>query len=109
MKHFGDGERISDSYKERREPAAFRVFRPALEATVQTRDGIPIWIGFSWVHGAIETASGPWRGSGDWWNAAHWSREEWDVGVNSGSVPRIHLRIHRDVLTGRWYAEGIYD
>src|SRR6185295_5908731 len=44
---------------------ALRLLRPALEATVQLRDGIPIWIGFHGTHGAIATASGPWHTSGD--------------------------------------------
>jgi protein ImuB len=83
---------------------SFRVFRPALEATVQTRDGIPTWIGFHGLHGTIQTASGPWRGSGDWWKTQHWDREEWDAAVGE-----LLVRIYRDVRNGRWYAEGIYD
>src|SRR5262249_14019675 len=69
IKHFCDPhDRPKSPSNERRpEPAALRVFRPPLEATVQMRDGIPTWIGFSGVHGPIETASGPWCGSGDWW------------------------------------------
>src|SRR5262252_4575872 len=46
---------------------ALRLFRPPLEATVQLRNGLPIWIGFHGTHGSIATASGPWHTSGDWW------------------------------------------
>jgi protein ImuB len=87
-----------------RPQSALRVFRPPLEATVQTQNDVPVWIGFTGVHGPIKTAAGPWRSSGDWWNGRHWSREEWDV-----AVERLLIRIYRDILTGRWYAEGIYD
>jgi protein ImuB len=82
-----------------------RIFRPPLEATVQLRDGIPGWIAFSGFHGDIETASGPWRGSGDWWNDRHWEREEWDIVV----TPTAVYRIYHDLVRQRWFAEGIYD
>jgi protein ImuB len=83
---------------------AFRAFRPALEATVQMHEGRPVWIAFSGTHGAIETASGPWQASGDWWNSKQWAREEWDI-----QIEKLIFRIYRDVLTNRWFAEGAYD
>jgi protein ImuB len=114
MKHFAVLDRRTPNFQaERRdfEPTVLRAFRPPLEATVQMRDGIPTWIGFSRVHGPIETASGPWCGSGDWWKAERWNSEEWDVAVSSLTVGsgRVRIRIYRDVLTGRWYAGGMYD
>jgi protein ImuB len=114
MKHFGElGRRTRDLQAKRGdfEATVLRAFRPPLEATVQLRDGIPTWIGFSGVHGPIETASGPWFGSGDWWNAERWNSEEWDVAVSSltAGAGRVRVRIYRDVLTGRWYAGGMYD
>src|SRR5207249_1547550 len=60
---------------------ALRRFRPTLEATVQLRDGLPIWIAFQGVHGPIATSGGPWHTSGDWWRPTMWDREEWDVEV----------------------------
>jgi protein ImuB len=84
---------------------AFRLFRPALEATVRMVKGAPAWIAFSGMHGDVAAASGPWRSSGDWWNGGNaWNREEWDIAVSDSL-----LRIYRAGEKSRWYAEGIYD
>ena len=91
---------------------AFRLFRPALDATVQLRNNIPSWIAFHGVHGPIEKLSGPWRSSGDWWRPNRWDREEWDIEVhnlNVGPPPSALYRIYYDVHTDRWFAEGVYD
>jgi protein ImuB len=90
---------------------ALRLFRPALPATVQVDHEIPTWIAFSGMHGAIESASGPWHSSGAWWRRS-WSRDEWDVAVRISrnfESRRCLLRLFRDTLANRWYAEGIYD
>ena len=100
MKHFGG----SFTPIERRLHGALRMFRPCLEATVRTIDGRPVWIGFSGMHGPVTAASGPWRSGGEWWNARHWQREEWDVEV-AGCL----LRIWEHTPNLRWFAEGIYD
>ena len=81
-----------------------RVFRPPLEATVQLRDGIPMWIAWQVLHGPVATASGPWRTSGDWWRPNTWDREEWDIEVRD-ALYRIYYDVHLD----RWYACGVYD
>jgi protein ImuB len=83
---------------------SLRFFRPPLDATVQSRNQIPAWIAFHGVHGPIETASGPWRTSGDWWRPDTWDREEWDIEV----VDALY-RIYYDVHTDRWFAQGVYD
>jgi protein ImuB len=114
VKHFtmnsDFGFRISDlkrAKSEIRNPKSkipLRIFRPVLDATVQLVEGIPIWIAFSGVHGPIETATGPWLASGDWWNELQWDREEWDIATPSG-----FYRIYFDVASRRWFAEGAYD
>jgi protein ImuB len=85
-------------------PLTLRLFRPPLEATVQLRNKIPIWIAFHGTHGAISTASGPWRTSGDWWRPTTWDREEWDIEM-AAALYRIYYDVHLD----RWYAQGVYD
>jgi protein ImuB len=83
---------------------SLRLFRPALEATVQLRNSVPSWIAFHGLHGRIETASGPWRTSGDWWRPNAWDREEWDIEV-ADALYRIYYDVHLD----RWFAQGVYD
>jgi len=87
----------------------FRKLRPPLEATVQLRDGVPNWIAFHGLFGPIVTASGPWNGSGDWWREDRWSREEWDVGIDSHVKGLGLYRIYRDTASNRWFVEGVFD
>jgi protein ImuB len=81
-----------------------RLFRPPLEATVQLKSSLPSWIAFHGIHGRIETASGPWRTSGDWWRPNTWDREEWDIELLD-TLYRIYYDVHLD----RWFAQGVYD
>jgi protein ImuB len=83
---------------------ALRLFRPPLEATVQIKNSVPYWIAFHSVHGRIETTSGPWRTSGDWWRPNAWDREEWDIELLD-ALYRIYYDVHLD----RWFAQGVYD
>lgn len=83
---------------------ALRIFRPAIEATVQLRNHTPIWIAWHGVYGPIAAASGPWRTSGDWWRPNAWDREEWDIELRD-----VLYRIYYDAHLDRWYAQGAYD
>ena len=55
----------------------------------------------------VTQASGPWRTSGAWWDAAglHWDRDEWDVALADGSL----CRLSRDRVSGTWFLEGVID
>ena len=97
-------QRINRSASLRLQQIPLRQFRPPLEATVQLGNQIPIWIAFHGTHGAIVTASGPWRTSGDWWRPTMWDREEWDIEVRD-ALYRIYYDVHLD----RWYSQGVYD
>jgi protein ImuB len=95
----------------------FRIFRPPWQADVQTRRGQPIRItargeqSSGRVHGQIVCASGPWRGSGDWWRTDVWARDEWDVAVTDPKAEgsEVLCRIYHDLTTERWFVAGIYD
>jgi protein ImuB len=115
----------------------FRVFRPPLRAIVQAEQGYPRQIS-AWdknrsVYGKVIFVAGPWRTSGDWWRADTWARDEWDVAVQSrgqrseirvqqsdGSKTKeicehlspplqVLYRIYRELRSGSWFVEGIYD
>lgn len=49
--------------------------------------------------------AGPWRGSGEWWDEGVWARDEWDVALSDGAV----CRLARDLRSGEWYLDGVYD
>jgi protein ImuB len=89
---------------------ALRVFRPAIPARVELcAEQVPGWIAFQRGKGRIIHAVGPWRGSGEWWDAAgEWLRDEWDVHIRIDGETALY-RIHRDLQTRRWFVEGMYD
>ncbi len=95
----------------------FRIFRPSWRADVRTKDGKPMRIDApsgdtrARVRGQIVCASGPWRGSGDWWRTDVWARDEWDVAVvdPQSEDGEVLCRIYRDLTTEQWFVAGIYD
>jgi protein ImuB len=115
---------------------AFRVFRPAVPASVELCEGHPVRVGFRGMRGDVITASGPWRTSGDWWREDAWQQDEWDLeirfyysplssgvlgmperprknGQNSKSakvLPRCGLyRFYYDAILQNWFVRGMYD
>ena len=91
----------------------FRVFRPALRAKVDLRDGCPSRVGFGGLLGYVVAASGPWRSSGDWWREDGWNTDEWDLEMEFSSTrdSRQHgfYRIYFDAIHQVWFVRGAYD
>jgi protein ImuB len=89
--------------REKCEPAvvrfAFRYYRPPVAAHVRVKADRPASVNAQ----DVVVAAGPWRGSGDWWTASPWHRDEWDVELSSGGLYRIYHAAQR------WYLEGMYD
>jgi protein ImuB len=83
---------------------ALRAYRPPRRAHVTLREGAPVFVAAPGVRGAVVGCAGPWRASGDWWDAA-WSREEWDVALAHGGVFRLFL----DRLRESWFVDGELD
>ncbi|MEQ1946944.1 MAG: hypothetical protein ABL995_07135 [Bryobacteraceae bacterium] len=100
---------------------AFRQYRPPVSAEVRVRAERPAFINAApspsqdrAIRGEVVSAAGPWRLSGDWWTAAGWNRDEWDVALSDGGVYRIFMRMEprRNLPEGRtreWFLEGVYD
>jgi protein ImuB len=80
-----------------------RRYRPALPVEVQLNKEKPIWICGQTVTGQVRIARGPWRTSGNWWNADRWDTQEWDVELEDGALYRLAFN------TGRWVIVGVYD
>jgi len=53
----------------------------------------------------IVGCAGPWRASGGWWDEEAWARDEWDVALVDGTL----CRLARDLRTGQWCVDGVYD
>jgi protein ImuB len=101
---------------------ALRRFRPPLAATVEVRKGEPVRIVAGEIRGEVASVSGPWRNSGEWWkgeeeniprintdsHGSSWAREEWDIAVANRQGIALY-RSYRDLATGAWFVEGIYD
>jgi protein ImuB len=114
----------------------FRRFRPPLRALVQADQRYPkeisAWDKNKSVYGKVVCLAGPWRTSGEWWRADSWARDEWDVAIESiesiesmrsieprasvkigdsyrTSRPQVLYRIYRELSSGTWYVEGVYD
>ncbi len=82
-----------------------RRFRPPRYAQVLVVNQQPVRVSSPTVNGRVVVAKGPWRTSGDWWQASAWNREEWDVALESGAL----YRLFREIDSGRWFVEGSYD
>jgi protein ImuB len=85
--------------------AAFRMFRPNLQATVRVKQERPAEVAATGVRGTVLTASGPWRSAGEWWTETRWVRDAWDIDLSDGGVYRIYLRLDSRC----WFVEGVYD
>jgi protein ImuB len=87
---------------------ALRVFRPALETSVELKGEIPHSVGLWHRSRRVLVAYGPWSSSGNWWNASAWTREEWDVVLQIPDGVGVY-RIYRDRIRERWFVEGVFD
>jgi protein ImuB len=87
-----------------------RRFRPPVAVRVTVERGRPAHVAIDrrgMPGGRVTQSAGPWRSSGEWWNAAtrHWDRDDWDVSLSDGSS----CRLFRERGSGRWFMEGVLD
>ncbi len=88
---------------------ALRVFRPALETSVELTEELPHFVRLWKKHRRVLAASGPWCSSGNWWNeTAAWAREEWDVALKTFAGV-AYYRIYLDRIRKQWFVEGVFD
>ncbi|HYE93675.1 MAG TPA: hypothetical protein VEA38_21770, partial [Terriglobales bacterium] len=81
-----------------------RRVRPPRAISVEA-DEVPRAVTWNGVRYGVTTAAGPWRLSGEWWDVAGWARDEWDVALADGTL----CRVARDLRTGAWLLDGVYD
>jgi protein ImuB len=69
----------------------------------------PVAVIFHGVKATVVQACGPWRSSGSWWDQARqWQRDEWDVTLSLNGASGLY-RIFRDLQSGQWFVDGMYD
>src|SRR5579871_363721 len=102
LAHFQPPAQLPEAPEIHETKLALRRFRPPLPARV--RGVPPAFVAAQGIQGRVEASAGPWRSSGDWWNAAKWSRDEWDVALVDGMY-----RIFVNLDTNAWYIDGMYD
>jgi len=87
---------------------ALRLFRPALETTVELDGKKPHSVRLWSRPRPVLAASGPWSSSGNWWSASAWTREEWDIAIQTPAGLGFY-RIYHDRLRRQWFVEGVFD
>lgn len=84
------------------------IFRPPIAAEVFLKSGVPEAVRFGENRAKVLKASGPWRSSGGWWEAAEkWHREEWDLELKMKNGVGIYRIVH-DALSKNWFVNGMY-
>ena len=86
---------------------ATRALRPPREADVRCDEsGRPLLvIGEGALGGRVVASAGPWRTLAEWWTDAPLSFDSWDLELAGGLL----LRTSRELATGAWWIEGVYD
>jgi protein ImuB len=84
---------------------ALRAFRPPVSLEVFESRGRLDYVRGDGFGGRVVHWGGPWRVRGEWWTDDPYAREYYDVELTDGGV----YRIHRDVRSGCWLADGVYD
>lgn len=88
---------------------AMRRFRPAWETSVEFAHNKPCSVSLKARRLQVLAASGPWRGSGHWWDATvSWARDEWDVALKT-TEGIGYYRIYLDRIRKQWFVEGMFD
>jgi protein ImuB len=114
-------------------PLALRIMRPTRPLQVCLLAGRPDTLASeeqaeqTKIQGKVVWSAGPWRSSGYWWTenkkqdaatrepSGPWDCEEWDIALAAANNDEENdtnislYRIYRDMATGKWFADAIYD
>jgi protein ImuB len=85
---------------------ALRRLRPPRRIEVELQGDRPALVrGALSAEARVTACAGPWRVSGEWWDAAGWARDEWDAALTDGTVCRLAY----EPLRRQWFLDGVYD
>jgi len=88
---------------------ALRIFRPPLEAKVQSKQGVPVRVFVKGQPHQVTAVAGPWRNNGGWWTEKAWTRDEWDLELRSEELRPWLVHVYRDLSSAKWYVESSVD
>jgi protein ImuB len=85
---------------------ALRRLRPPRRVEVEVIGERPALVNLSTaVALRVVACAGPWRGSGEWWDAHAWARDEWDIALADYTLCRLAY----DRVVAAWFLDGAYD
>jgi protein ImuB len=102
------GVRKSDKTSQEQK-TALRIFRPPLEAKVQSKHGVPVRLFVKGQPHQVTAVAGPWRNNGGWWTEKAWTRDEWDLELRSEELRPWLVHVYRDLSSSKWYVESTVD
>lgn len=109
LQPFSGVDEESDSLPSSSPVISLRIFRPAPETTVELAGEKPCSVTLRKKLLRVLAASGPWRSSGNWWDASStWTRDEWDVALKTTEGVGFY-RIYLDRIKNQWFVEGCFD
>jgi protein ImuB len=83
-----------------------RAIQPAVEVEVTCLRGRPEFVRGANLGGRVVACAGPWRRDGEWWREElGFARDYYELALDDGGV----YRVFRDLNSGRWYVDGVYD
>jgi len=82
-----------------------RAFRPPRAVEVFCNRDRPDFVRGDGLGGRVVGAAGPWRVVSEWWSEAACARDYYDLELSDGGV----YRCYRDLGSGSWRVDGIYD
>jgi protein ImuB len=97
------GGSASDALRTAHTTIALRRFRPAVSASIFLSENIPAHLRSTNINGKVTEQRGPYLASGNWWDEKIWSRSEWDLQLDDGTIVRCHEN------PNGWEIDGIYD
>jgi len=95
--------RANSAEKQEAAPLPLRRFRQRMPATVLFDEGKPAHLRAAAAEGMTVNTNGPFPLSGNWWDETAWSRIEWDLEIEDGTIARCRADEQG------WTLDGIYD
>lgn len=82
-----------------------RALRPPRPLEVFAERDAPAYVRGPEMGGRVVEAAGPWRLGAAWWTDAPVARDYWDLELTDGGL----YRCYRDLASGAWFVDGVYD